>query len=174
MKLNKLWHQLGLLFFNYHNDARSNIHKIYARHIYPSCCHRLYMNNIDAPRLHSITSLSLPFLHSYFPSCTPIFLPFLLSLPLFLFFIYSRFFFLFPFSFLFSFLHFLPPFSLSSSILFLFVYYLFSPFSIHHCFIVPVSDCREKSQNCEVLATNCAQLAYSLPAIWHSIVYSDM
>ena len=28
MKL-KLWHQVGLLFFNCHNDARSNIHKIY-------------------------------------------------------------------------------------------------------------------------------------------------
>jgi len=27
IKLNKLWHQVGLLFFNYHNDARSNIHK---------------------------------------------------------------------------------------------------------------------------------------------------
>ena len=27
MKLNKLWHQVGLLFFNYHNDARSNIRK---------------------------------------------------------------------------------------------------------------------------------------------------
>ena len=23
-----VWHQVGLLFFNYHNDARSNIHKI--------------------------------------------------------------------------------------------------------------------------------------------------
>jgi len=23
-----LWHQVGILFFNYHNDARSNIHKI--------------------------------------------------------------------------------------------------------------------------------------------------
>jgi len=24
----KLWHQIRLLFFNYHNDARSNIYKI--------------------------------------------------------------------------------------------------------------------------------------------------
>ena len=29
INLSKLWHQVGLLFFNYHNDARSNIHKIY-------------------------------------------------------------------------------------------------------------------------------------------------
>jgi len=28
IKLNKSWHQVGLLFFNYHNDARSNMHKI--------------------------------------------------------------------------------------------------------------------------------------------------
>jgi len=25
---NSKWHQVGLLFFNYHNDARSNKHKI--------------------------------------------------------------------------------------------------------------------------------------------------
>jgi len=25
-EVNKLWHQVGLLFFNYHNDARSNTH----------------------------------------------------------------------------------------------------------------------------------------------------
>jgi len=28
IKLNKLWHQVGLLFFNYHNDVRSNIHRL--------------------------------------------------------------------------------------------------------------------------------------------------
>jgi len=28
IKLNKLWHQVGLFFFNYHNDARSNTHKL--------------------------------------------------------------------------------------------------------------------------------------------------
>ena len=28
MKLNNWWQQVGLLFFTYHNDARSNIHKI--------------------------------------------------------------------------------------------------------------------------------------------------
>ena len=27
IKLSELWHQVGLLFFNYHNDARSNKHK---------------------------------------------------------------------------------------------------------------------------------------------------
>ena len=27
-KLKKLWHQVGLLFFSYHNDAQSNIRKI--------------------------------------------------------------------------------------------------------------------------------------------------
>ena len=27
MKQNSKWHQVGLLFFNYHNDARSNKHK---------------------------------------------------------------------------------------------------------------------------------------------------
>jgi len=26
IKLNKLWHQVGVLFFSYHNDARSNIY----------------------------------------------------------------------------------------------------------------------------------------------------
>ena len=31
--LHKLWHQFGLLFFSYHYDARSNIHKIYKEHI---------------------------------------------------------------------------------------------------------------------------------------------
>jgi len=29
VKLNIEWHQVGLLFFNYHNDARSNKHKIH-------------------------------------------------------------------------------------------------------------------------------------------------
>ena len=28
IKLNKLWHQFGLLLFNHHNDARSKIHKM--------------------------------------------------------------------------------------------------------------------------------------------------
>jgi len=27
MKLNKQWHHVGRLFFNYHNDALSNMHK---------------------------------------------------------------------------------------------------------------------------------------------------
>jgi len=27
IKLNKLWHQVGFLFFNYHSDARSSMHK---------------------------------------------------------------------------------------------------------------------------------------------------
>jgi len=32
IKLNKFWHQVGLLFFSYHNDARSNINlNIYKR-----------------------------------------------------------------------------------------------------------------------------------------------
>ena len=70
-----------------------------AKQIYSSYCHGRYMNNIDAPHLHSILlylllSFLLCFCHSYFPSCTPIFLPFSLSLSLFLFYIYSRFFFL--------------------------------------------------------------------------------
>ena len=29
IKLNNQWHQVGLLFFNYHNDARSSIHEKY-------------------------------------------------------------------------------------------------------------------------------------------------
>jgi len=29
IKLQKSWHQVGLLFSNYHNDARTSIHKIY-------------------------------------------------------------------------------------------------------------------------------------------------
>ena len=33
-KLNKLLHQVGLLFFNYHNDARSSIHTIYVWDVY--------------------------------------------------------------------------------------------------------------------------------------------
>jgi len=27
IKLNKMWHQVGLLFFKYHNDAQTNTHK---------------------------------------------------------------------------------------------------------------------------------------------------
>ena len=81
---------------------------------------------------YSITSFSLSFFRSYFTSYSPTFLPFLLSLSLFLFFIYSLFSFL---SFLF--LCFLSSFSLLSSILFLFVCCPFSPFSIHRCFQSP-------------------------------------
>jgi len=29
-----MWHQVGLLFFNYHNDARSNKHKIKKMHYF--------------------------------------------------------------------------------------------------------------------------------------------
>jgi len=32
-----LWYQVGLLFFNYHNDARSNIHKIYKHAVVINC-----------------------------------------------------------------------------------------------------------------------------------------
>jgi len=40
IKLNKSWHQVGLLFFNYHNDARSNAHKIYPKITTPYCTTR--------------------------------------------------------------------------------------------------------------------------------------
>ena len=34
MKYNSKWHQVGLLFFNYQNDAWSNKHKIHIRKVY--------------------------------------------------------------------------------------------------------------------------------------------
>jgi len=30
IKLNKWWHQVGLLLFNYHNDTRSNMHNTFS------------------------------------------------------------------------------------------------------------------------------------------------
>jgi hypothetical protein len=99
----------------------------YARHICPSYCHGRYMNNVTSC-LHSILLSNFLFLfHSYFPSYTPIFLPFSLS-P----YSYSLFI-LVSSSFLLAFLRFFIYFCLQTSILFLFVYCLFSPFSIHRC-----------------------------------------
>ena len=112
----------------------------YARHIYPTYCHGRCMNNIDTSRLHSILlSLFLSFFITFFvffilTSLPP--LPYFFhshsrSIPIF--YLFS---FLFPF-----FWHFYVSFYLSicllSSILFLFVYCLYSPFSILRCFHSP-------------------------------------
>jgi len=58
IKLNNKWHQVGLLFFNYHNDERSNIHKM-------KICIKLHKQHIlplfvIQNQFHSSPSLTFP------------------------------------------------------------------------------------------------------------------
>ena len=59
---------------------------------------------------------------------------------------------------------------------FLYYFSLFIAYFLHSlsiaALVAHVSDCRQESQNCDLLANNYAQVVYSLAAIWQSIFYS--